>query len=274
MSGEMKSRQDRTLANKVAVVTGGTRGIGRAIAERLLDEGASVAICGRLQKSVDEALSALATRGNVFGLAADVSRLEDVRSFIAAVKTFYGGIDILVNNAGAGTFRSVAQLTPEEWHQMIGVNLNGVYYCCHEVLPIFKQRGGGDVINISSLAGKNPFAGGAAYNASKFGVNGFSEAMMLDHRNEGIRVSYVMPGSVDTEFGSQPGSHPGAGTNAKKDAASAWKIAPEDVAEVVSLLLAMPRRTTVSRVEMRPSIPQPARQSAPETAASIPSKKV
>ncbi len=262
----MKSQPDRTLADKVAVVTGGTRGIGRAIAERLLDEGAKVAICGRLQKSVDDALSALATRGSVFGLAADVSRLEDVRSFIAAVKNYYGGIDILVNNAGAGTFRSVAQLTPEEWHQMIGVNLNGVYYCCHEVLPILKQRGGGDVINISSLAGKNPFAGGAAYNAAKFGVNGFSEAMMLDHRNEGIRVSYVMPGSVDTEFGSQPGSH----RDATQSTSAAWKIAPEDVAEVVSLLLAMPRRTTISRVEMRPSVPGV----SPQSGASITSKKV
>jgi len=117
-----------------------------------------------------------------------------------------------------------------------------VYYSCHEILPIYQQRGGGDIINIGSLAGRNPFAGGAGYNASKFGLNGFSEAMMLDHRQEGVRVSYVMPGSVATEFG-------GA------DAAAQWKIAPEDIADVVTMLLRMPRRTTVSRVEIRPSLP-------------------
>jgi 3-oxoacyl-[acyl-carrier protein] reductase len=127
---------------------------------------------------------------------------------------------------------------------MIALNLSGVYYCCHEVLPIFRTGGGGDVINISSLAGKNPFAGGAGYNASKFGLNGFSEAMMLDHRNLGIRVSYIMPGSVETEFGGgAAGQTP------------TWKIAPEDIADVVVMLLKMPRRTTVSRVEIRPSRP-------------------
>jgi NAD(P)-dependent dehydrogenase (short-subunit alcohol dehydrogenase family) len=267
-----------TLANKVAVVTGATRGIGRAIAERLLAEGASVAICGRMQKSVDDAVSALSQKGNVYGVAADVSRLEDVRNFIAAVKKFYGGADILVNNAGAGIFHSVADLTPEEWDRMIGLNLSGVYYCCHEILPILRQRGGGDVINISSLAGKNPFAGGAGYNASKFGLNGFSEAMMLDHRNDGIRVSYVMPGSVDTEFGNPDGGRPvvasvaegnaapagskveEAGSKAEEKATpSSWKIAPEDIAEVVAAILAMPRRTTISRVEIRPSVPAPAK---------------
>ncbi len=204
-------------------------------------------------------------------MAADVSRFEDVRNFIAAVKNFYGGADILVNNAGAGMFRSVADLTPEEWDRMIGLNLSGVYYCCHEILPILRQRGGGDVINISSLAGKNPFAGGAGYNASKFGLNGFSEAMMLDHRNDGIRVSYVMPGSVDTEFGKPEGMrHGGSAAEGSAESAvpggapSSWKIAAEDIAEVVATILAMPRRTTISRVEIRPS-------SAP--ARAIPSKK-
>jgi NADP-dependent 3-hydroxy acid dehydrogenase YdfG len=138
----------------------------------------------------------------------------------------------------------VAELEPEDFDRMIAVNLSGVYYSCHEILPIYKQRGGGDIINISSLAGRNPFAGGAGYNASKFGLNGFSEAMMLDHRQEGVRVSYVMPGSVATEFGGQ-----------SADAAAQWKIAPEDIAEVVATLLRMPRRTTVSRVEIRPSLP-------------------
>jgi len=145
---------------------------------------------------------------------------------------------------GVGTFHSVAELSPEEWERMIGLNLSGVYYCCHTVLPILKQRKGGDIINIGSLAGRNPFAGGAGYNASKFGLIGFSEAMMLDHRADGIRVSCIMPGSVATEFGGH-----------SADSGAGWKIAPEDIADVVVTLLQMPRRTTVSRVEIRPSIP-------------------
>jgi NADP-dependent 3-hydroxy acid dehydrogenase YdfG len=126
---------------------------------------------------------------------------------------------------------------------VINTNLCGVFYCCHEALSRFHQRGGGYVINISSLAGRNPFAGGAAYNASKFGVNGFSEALMLDHRYDNVRVSYVMPGSVDTEFGG------GSATNA------GWKIQPQDIAEIVLMLLKLPERTLVSRVEVRPSKP-------------------
>lgn len=233
-----------SLHGTVAAITGGTRGIGRAIAERLLDEGVRVAICGTTQASVDRALEELAGRGELMGAVADVSQLADVQRFVTSVMERFGQVDAFINNAGVGAFRSVADLTPEEWHRMIGVNLTGVYYCCREILPIMKQQGSGDVVNISSLAGKNPFAGGAGYNATKFGVNGFSEAAMLDHRNDGVRVSYVMPGSVATEFG---------GGNAESGAE--WKIAPEDVADVVRMLLSMPRRTTVSRVEIRPSRP-------------------
>ncbi len=236
------------LAGTVAAITGGTRGIGRAIAERLLDEGVRVAICGTTRESVDRALEDLAGRGELLGEVADVSKLEDVQRFVAATMARFGRIDAFINNAGVGTFRAAGDLTPEEWHRMIGVNLTGTYYCCHEILPIFRQQGSGDIVNISSLAGKNPFAGGSGYNASKFGLNGFSEAMMLDHRNDGVRVSYVMPGSVATEFG-------GHGADVGAD----WKIAPEDVADVVQMLLEMPRRTTVSRVEIRPS--RPARKS-------------
>jgi 3-oxoacyl-[acyl-carrier protein] reductase len=231
------------IKGKIAVVTGGTRGIGRAIAERLLGEGAKVALCGRGQDTVAEAVKTLSSQGDVYGATADVSRLEEASRFIADTAKRFGGVDVLINNAGAGTFRSVGDLTPREWDQMIALNLSGVYYCCHSVLPIFRARGGGDVINISSLAGKNPFAGGAGYNASKFGLNGFSEAMMLDHRYDGIRVSYIMPGSVDTDFGGE--------TRSKAE----WKIAPEDIAEIVVMLLRMPQRTTVSRVEIRPSQP-------------------
>jgi NAD(P)-dependent dehydrogenase (short-subunit alcohol dehydrogenase family) len=155
----------------------------------------------------------------------------------------FGGVDFLINNAGIGIFKSVADLTPEEWRRSIDLNLSGVYYCSHEALPRMQKRGGGYIVNISSLAGKNAFAGGAAYNASKFGLNGFSEAMMLDHRYQDVRVSYIMPGSVDTDFGPRTG-------------AAAWKIQPEDIAEVVAMLLGMPARTLISRVEVRPSKPQ------------------
>lgn len=237
--------------HKVAIVTGGTRGIGRAIAERLLEEGASVGICGRRQKSVDDAVMKLSEKGPVFGAAADVSKLEDVRQFVSAVREKFGGVHILVNNAGSGTFGSVEKLSPEEWERMISLNLTGAFYCAHEIMPIFQQAGGGDVVNIGSLAGVNGFAGGAAYNASKFGLVGFSEAMMLDHRYDGVRVSLIMPGSVDTTFGRPPDS----GENATSVTHSDWKIAPGDIADMVICALRMPGRTTVSRVEMRPSRP-------------------
>jgi 3-oxoacyl-[acyl-carrier protein] reductase len=237
---------DKILSGKVAVVTGGTRGIGRAVAERLLREGASVAICGRSGETVASAVKDLtkATGGHVFGEAADISKPEDVARFLGSVDRHLGDLRILINNAGLGIFRRVADMTIGEWHQMIDLNLSGVFYCCREALQRFKKSGEGYIINISSLAGKNAFSGGAAYNASKFGLNGFSEAMMLDHRYDNVRVSYIMPGSVDTEFGS------GSGAGAD------WKIAPADVAEVVMNLLRMPQRTLVSRVEMRPLKPK------------------
>lgn len=235
---------EKHLTGKIALVTGGSRGIGRAIAERLLREGAQVAICSRSAAAVGQAVRELAeaTGGIVDGQAADVADLEQVRGLFGFVDQRFGGLDILVNNAGVGIFASVADLTPEQWRRTIETNLTGVYYCCHEALPRFRNRGGGFIINISSLAGKNAFAGGAAYNASKFGLNGFSEALMLDHRYEDVRVCYIMPGSVATDFG-------------RRSQDESWKIAPEDVAEVVSLVLRMPARTLVSRVEMRPSKP-------------------
>lgn len=230
------------LTGKVAVVTGGTRGIGRAIAERLLREGVRVAICGRQAGKVENAVAEMAAGGEVAGTPADVSKLDEVERLFQFVDMRFHGLDILVNNAGIGIFRSVAEITPEEWHRVIDLNLNGAYYCSHAALARFGNRKAGYIINISSLAGKNPFAGGAAYNASKFALNGFSEALMLDHRYDGLRVSSIMPGSVATEFGSGGGAD--------------WKIAPEDVAEVVVTLLRMPSRTTVSAVEMRPSKPK------------------
>jgi 3-oxoacyl-[acyl-carrier protein] reductase len=159
------------------------------------------------------------------------------------VASRFGGLDILVNNAGSGVFRSVQELSLEDWRKTIDLNLSGVFYCCHHALPLLRKKGAGYIIQISSLAGINTFAGGAAYNASKFGLNGFSEAIMQDLRYENIRVSYVMPGSVATDFNGRGGP-------------ADWKIAPEDVAQVVLNLLRMPERTLVSRVEMRPSKPQ------------------
>jgi NAD(P)-dependent dehydrogenase (short-subunit alcohol dehydrogenase family) len=235
----------RFLAGKAVLVTGGTRGIGRAIAEALLLEGARVAICGRTgdtSRSAAEDL-ARATGGDAVGLAADVSRPEEVSGLFTALARRWQGLDILINNAGIGVFRTAGELTPEEWQRVIGLNLSGPFYCVREALPLMEKAGGGYIIQIGSLAGKNAFATGAAYNASKFGLNGFSEALMLDVRYRNIRVSEIMPGSVDTDFSPRSGR-------------ADWKIAPEDVARVVVDLLRMPSRTLVSRVEMRPSQPR------------------
>ena len=231
------------LAGKHALVTGGTRGIGFAIAEALLGAGAGVAVCGRNQEGVKSAVSQLTkkAKSKVLGKVADVRRNTEVADLFTLIDHEMGGLDVLVNNAGVGVFKSTADLSVDDWQKTIETNLSGVFYCCREALPRLKQRGGGYIVNISSLAGKNPFAGGAAYNASKFGLNGFSEAMMLDHRYENVRVSYVMPGSVDTKFGS----------GGRAD----WKIAPEDIGEIILMLLRMPERTLVSRVEVRPSRP-------------------
>ncbi|MGO4882269.1 MAG: SDR family oxidoreductase [Bryobacteraceae bacterium] len=235
---------EQSIAGKIAIVTGGTRGIGRAIAARLLREGALVAVCSRSAEHVREFAASCPTeaRDRLLAEPADVSKQDGVERFFTKVDARFGGLDVLVNNAGAGVFKSVADLTPEEWRSTIELNLNGVYYASHAALPRMRQRGAGYIINISSLAGKNPFAGGAAYNASKFAVNGFSEAMMLDHRHDNVRVSYIMPGSVDTDFGSRAGTAP-------------WKIQPEDIAELAVVLLRMPARTLVSRLEVRPSKP-------------------
>jgi 3-oxoacyl-[acyl-carrier protein] reductase len=236
-----------SLSGKLAVVTGGTRGIGRAIAERLLREGAAVAICGRSQESVERAVREMQGLGRVLGRAADISKVEPVRALFDAVDAEFGGLDILINNAGQGVFRKVAEMTPEDWHRNIDLNLNGAFYCSHAALARFAKRGGGFIVNISSLAAKNAFSGGAGYNASKFGLNGFTEAMMLDHRYDNLRVCSIMPGSVHTDFGADQGLRSGEAD---------WMITPEDVADAVVLVLQMPARTMISRLEMRPSRPK------------------
>jgi 3-oxoacyl-[acyl-carrier protein] reductase len=237
-----------SLAGKKAVVTGGTRGIGRAIAERLLRGGAAVTICGQTPESVKRAVSEMAGLGQVFGHAANISRLEDVQRFFETVDKEFDGLDILVNNAGVARYKKVGEMTPEDWHRTIDLNLNGAFYCAHEALRRFATRGGGFIVNVSSLAGKNAFSGGAAYNASKFGLNGFTEALMLDHRHDNVRVCAIMPGSVDTGFTGDP--------NKPRSADSSWMISPEDVAETVAFVLQTPARTMVSAVEMRPSRPK------------------
>jgi NAD(P)-dependent dehydrogenase (short-subunit alcohol dehydrogenase family) len=236
-----------SLSGKIAVVTGGTRGIGRAIAERLLQKGCSVAICGRKEKDVARTVEELKVGGgNVYGEDADIRDPEKVREFFTSVDRVFGGLDILVNNAGEAVFRKVAEMSFEDWHRNIDLNLNGAFYCAHEALARFSRRGGGFIVNISSLAGKHAFSGGAAYNASKFGLNGFAEALMLDHRNDNVRVCSIMPGSVDTQFSGSP---------EKRAGDTSWMIAPRDIAEVVAHVLEMPARTMISRVEMRPSRP-------------------
>jgi NAD(P)-dependent dehydrogenase (short-subunit alcohol dehydrogenase family) len=237
-----------SLNGKVAAVTGGTRGIGRAIVERLLQEGAAVALCGQTQESAVRAAGELRTKGRVFGMAADVTNQDQVRVFFDAIDGQFGRLDILVNNAGAGVFKKVAEMSPAEWRRNIELNLNGSFYCTREALSLFRRTGGGFVVNISSLAGKNAFSGGAGYNAAKAGLNLFTEALMLDHRYDNIRVCSIMPGSVDTDFSGDPGK-PRTGD-------TSWMIAPEDVAEAAALVLKMPARTMISRVEMRPSQPR------------------
>jgi len=235
------------LKDKVAVVTGGTRGIGYSIAEALLAEGAKVFVCGRDQRVLKTALEKLRGAGpdRVDGMVADVRRYEDCRKLVHAVAERFGGLDILVNNAGVGFFKPVDQLTVEEWDTTIQTNLSGVFYCCREAIPLLRKRGGGYIFNISSLAGVNPMPTGSAYNASKFGLNGFTEAMMQDVRYDGIRVSYLMPGSVDTDFAAAPGSK----------SRETWKLTGEDIAKAVIDLYKFPRTALASRIEMRPSQP-------------------
>lgn len=232
------------LQGKVALVTGGSRGIGLAVAKALLKEGASVTITGTTQEHIKQAVDELHGGKSVLGLRANVRSYDEVDSALRTTVEQFGGLDILVNNAGIGVFVPVAEMSLEQWDSVIETNVTGVFHGCRAALPHLKARGGGWIINVSSLASTNAFADAAAYCASKAAVNAFSEALMQEVRHDGVRVAYVMPGSVRTTFsGRAPGPN------------DEWKLAPEDVAQVVVDLVAHPGRSLPSRVEIRPAQP-------------------
>ncbi|HEX5733061.1 MAG TPA: SDR family oxidoreductase [Blastocatellia bacterium] len=237
-----------SLRDKTALVTGSTKGIGLAIARALLDSGGTVFICARSREEVERTVKGLNAEhgGRAYGAECDVRDAERVKAMFELAVREMGGLDILVNNAGVGSHSSVESMPKEEWRATIETNLSGVFYCSHEAIPLMKRRGGGDIINIGSLAGKNAFAGGAAYCASKSGLIAFSEALMQEVRHDHIRVSYVMPGSVNTGFG----------RGGQQNPETTWKLLPEDVAAVVIHLLEADRRALPSRVELRPSEPR------------------
>lgn len=227
-------------------MTGGSRGIGLAIAKALAIAGVHVTITGRDEGRLSSPRREIerAGPGGVEALCADVRDHTQAEAVVEATVNRFGGLDMLINNAGVGAFADVAEMTPDAWADVIGTNLTGVYNFCHAALPRLRARGGGYIINISSLAGANPFIGGAAYCASKAGLNAFSEALMQEVRFDNIRVSYVMPGSVATAF------------SGDETRGADWKIAADDVASVVLDLLMSDPRSLASRVEIRPSKPR------------------
>jgi 3-oxoacyl-[acyl-carrier protein] reductase len=234
------------IQGKAVVVTGGTKGIGLAIAEALLAAGAKVMISARSKGEVAETVKRLgaAHAGRAHGVVCDVRAESQVETLFAETERVLGGLDVLANNAGVGLFKNLEEMSLEEWNGVIETNLTGVFLCSRAAIPRMRRRGGGYIFNISSLAGKNAFPRGTAYNASKFGLNGLSEALMQEVRYDGIRVSYIMPGSVNTYFG---GGAP--------DPAAEWKLTAGDVAQVVVDLLRHDPRSLPSRVEIRPSQP-------------------
>jgi NAD(P)-dependent dehydrogenase (short-subunit alcohol dehydrogenase family) len=234
-----------TLNGKCAVVTGGSRGIGFAIARALLDRGAGVVIAGTKSATVAKAAAALDVNrsGHVAGEVADVRNPADVDRLLAAASARFGGLDILVNNAGVGVFTTVADMSPQQWHDVIDTNVTGMFLCCRAAVPLMRQRGAGWIINISSLSATNPFPNAAAYCASKAAVDAFSQSFMQEVRHDGIRVAHVAPGSVNTNFG----GHESSGAD--------WKLAPEDVAQAVVDLIGHPARSLPSRIEIRPARP-------------------
>ena len=242
----------------VCLITGGSRGIGFAVAEAFLRRGDSVAVTGT-SSGVRQAAADLATRlqadssgagtlapdNRIVPLVCDVRDRAAVEAAMQEVVTCFGGLDVLVNNAGVGLGAPIADLSEEEWNRIIDTNLTGVFHCCQAAIPHLRRRGGGWIINVSSLSTKTPFAGAAAYIASKAAVNAFTEAFMQEVRHENIRVSCVLPGSVATGFSGRTLA-----------AGSDWKLQPEDVAHAIIDLVGHASRSLPSRVELRPSRPQ------------------
>ncbi len=235
-----------TLTGKVALVTGSTKGIGRAVAEDLVRAGAEVVVSSRTVADVARAAGEVdgVGPGAAHGIPCDVRDPEACSRLVRGTVERFGGLDILVNNAGLGRFARIQEMDPADWEIQVRTNLDGVFHVSRAAVPHLVADGGGWIIHIASLAGRNAFSGGVAYNATKFGLVGMSEAMMLDLRDEGVRVTCVLPGSVNTHFfGGEP------------DPEGGWKLQPEDVSRVVMDLLAFPDRALPSKVEIRPSRP-------------------
>ena len=232
----------QNLKNKVAYITGGTKGIGYGVAKSLIEQGMKVAISGRSDDSVAQAVKGF-NNDSVLGIVSDVSKMEDEKNAVSKIINKWGQLDVVLANAGIGNFAPVDEMTDDDWHQMINTNLNGAFHSLKASVTALKKSKG-YYITLASLAGTNFFAGGAGYNASKFGVVGFTQAAMLDLRKYDIKISTIMPGSVATHFnGNEP------------DDSDAWKIQPEDIGELVLDLLRMNPRTLPSKIEVRPTRP-------------------
>lgn len=231
--------------NKVILITGGSKGIGFGVAEALLKQGHQVAITSRSQEAADKAVEQLKASGDIIGLAADVKSLQSQQQAVQKVIERWGKLDVLIANAGVGHFAPIDELDETLWQETIDTNLTGVFYSVKAAVEHIKSAQG-YIFTISSLAGTNFFAGGAAYNASKFGLTGFSQAMMLDLRKYNVKVSTIMPGSVATHFNEHE-------PDQEKDA---WKIQPEDIGKLIVDMLNMHERTLPSKIEIRPTLPK------------------
>ncbi len=233
-------------STKTALITGGSKGIGYGIAEALIRDGIRVAVTSRSQQNADEAATALnkVREGYALAIESDVRSLASQEKAVQTVLDKWGRLDYFIANAGVGHFAPIQELSAEHWQETIDINLTGVFFSAKASIAALTESKG-YFINIASLAGTNFFANGTAYNASKFGLVGFSQAMMLDVRNAGIKVTTIMPGSVATEFNNHEPS--------EKDA---WKIQPEDIGQIVSDLIKMPARTLPSKIEVRPTTPK------------------
>ncbi|MFS4492617.1 SDR family oxidoreductase [Maribacter sp. 2308TA10-17] len=231
------------LKGKVAYITGGSKGIGFGVAKKLVAAGMKVAISGRTLKTVETAAQYLGGSENVLALQSDVVALNDEKEAIQKILNTWGQVDVVLANAGVGHFAPVDEMSATQWHQMIDTNLSGVFHTLKASVQALKKSKG-YYITLASLAGTNFFASGAGYNATKFGVVGFTQAAMLDLRKYDVKVSTIMPGSVATHFNDNDPS--------EKDA---WKIQPEDIGELVLDLLKMHPRTLPSKIEVRPTRP-------------------